>query len=100
MAYTICAVYTVMPGEESTVETALAAMIDLSRREPACLTYEVNRSTEDPRVFCLYERYRDEQGFQAHVASDYFSRHIRDVVWPRLEHRQRFIGEPLPASLG
>ena len=95
MPYAVAATYTVKSGEEAAVEAALVAMTGLTRQEPACLFYEAHRSLEEPNVFFLYEQYEDEEGFQAHVATDHFSRHIKDEVWPRLNDRRRIVGEPL-----
>ncbi len=98
MAYAISATYTVKPGEEAAVETALLTMRDLTCREPACILYEAHRSVEDPQVFFLYELYQDESGFRAHIATEHFTRHIKGEVWPRLQERRRVIGEPLAAA--
>jgi quinol monooxygenase YgiN len=98
MPYAVAATYTVKAGEEAQVEAALIAMVESTRSEPACLVYEVHRSLEDPSVFFLYEQYADEAGFQAHLASEHFARQIKGEVWPRLEQRQRLIGEPLSGT--
>ena len=95
MPYAVAATYTVKPGEEGAVEAALIEMTGLTREEPACLVYEAHRSLEEANVFFLYEQYEDEAGFQAHIATDHFSRHIKGEVWPRLDDRRRLVGEPL-----
>ncbi len=95
MSYTVAATYTVNPGEEDTVREALEAMTPLTRAEPACKLYVAHRSSEDAGVFFLYEQYDDEDGFQAHFASEHFERYIKGIVWPRLANRVRVIGTPL-----
>ena len=42
--------------------------IRLSRAEPGCLTFEVERSQSDPIRFALFEVFRDEEAFTAHQA--------------------------------
>jgi (4S)-4-hydroxy-5-phosphonooxypentane-2,3-dione isomerase len=95
MSYCIVATYRVKAGEEDAVQSALAAMTPLTRNEPGCEFYRAHRSLEDAQVFFLYEAYRDEAAFQAHLASDYFDTHIRSDVWPRLEERTRLIASPI-----
>lgn len=95
MSYVVVATYTVRAGEEEAVREALEAMTPLTRGEEGCLAYVAHRSAEDPTVFFLYEEYVDEDGFEAHVASEHFERHIKGFVWPRLADRVRVIGAPL-----
>lgn len=89
MAYVVAATYRCKPGEEERVREVLELMAPLSRAEPACRFYQAHRSTEDPRVFFLYEQYADEAGYQAHMATEHFERHIRGEAIPRLESRER-----------
>ena len=97
MGYAVSAIYTVKPGEEDAVEAALVSMRQRTREEPGCRFYEVHRSTESPGVFFLYEQYEDEASFDAHAASDHFAEFIKGIAWPRLERRERWLGEPLSA---
>lgn len=89
MAYVVAATYRAMEGEEERIREILELMAAPSRAEPACRFYQAHRSPEDPRVFFLYEQYDDEAGYQAHMASKHFERHIRGEAIPRLESRQR-----------
>ena len=89
MAYVVAATYRAMEGEEERIREILELMAAPSRAEPACRFYQAHRSPEDPRVFFLYEQYDDEAGYQAHMASEHFERHIKGEAIPRLESRQR-----------
>jgi quinol monooxygenase YgiN len=100
MTYAVSAIYTVKPGQEDAVEVALVAMRQRTREERGCRFYEVHRSIEDSGVFFLYEQYEDEASFQAHTASDHFAEFIKGIVWPRLERRERWLGEPLSTIAG
>ena len=97
MPYAVVAIYRIKPGAEEAVQTALEEMTTLTRQESGCRFYQPHRSLDDPQVFFLYEQYDDEAAFQAHVAADYFDRHIRKLVWPSLEERSRLIGAPIAA---
>lgn len=89
MAYVVAATYTCKPGEADAVRTELEAMAPLARQEPACILYQAHRSPDDPAVFFLYEQYRDEAGYQAHLRTEHFERHIKGGAIPRLEKRER-----------
>ena len=89
MAYVVAATYRAKEGEEERIREILELMAAPSRAEPACRFYQAHRSPEDPRIFFLYEQYDDEAGYQAHMASEHFERHIKGEAIPRLESRQR-----------
>jgi len=89
MAYVVAATYRARDGEEERIREILELMAAPSRAETACRFYQAHRSPEDPRVFFLYEQYDDEAGYQAHMASEHFERHIRGEAIPRLENRER-----------
>ncbi len=89
MAYVVAATYRTKEGEEERIREILELMTPLSRAEPGCRLYQAHRSTEDPRVFFLYEQYEDESGYHAHMATEHFERHIRGDAIPRLESRER-----------
>lgn len=95
MSYALVAIYRVKPGADSAIEAALRIMTRLTRAESGCLSYVAHRSPEENNVFFLYESYRDEAAFQAHISSDHFERYIKNMVWPQLEDRTRILGKPI-----
>ncbi len=89
MAYVVAATYRTKEGEEEKVREILETTVPLSRAEPGCLMFQAHRSTDDPRVFFLYEQYVDERGYQAHMETEHFRQYIRGEAIPRLESRKR-----------
>lgn len=89
MAYVVAATWRAREGEEDAIAHLLETMVPLFQAEPACRIFQAHRSTEDPREFFLYEQYDDEAGFQAHLATERFKRHVLEDAVPRLEHRAR-----------
>jgi autoinducer 2-degrading protein len=87
--YVVIARYTVRPGEEEAVETALRAMTPLSRAEPGCVAYQAQRSLDNPSVFVLYESYVDEGAYKAHAETAHFKRYVLEDAVPRLVSRDR-----------
>lgn len=56
--------------------------------EPGCLSFEVNRSTEDPRRFRVLERYADLSAFDAHRRSEHFRTLMQQGIAPLLTRRE------------
>ncbi|ADU51914.1 Antibiotic biosynthesis monooxygenase [Thermaerobacter marianensis DSM 12885] len=81
--------YVTRPGLGDQVEAAIREMILLSRQEPGCRVYQVNRSVDNPDEFLLYEVYDDEGALKAHWQSPHFRRIIEETVVPLLERRER-----------
>jgi quinol monooxygenase YgiN len=84
----LVASYRCQPGRGDEVAAALREMLPASRAEPGCLLYLVNRSTEDPDHFVLYEHYQDEQALQRHRESSHFQRIVAGQVIPKLAARE------------
>lgn len=87
--YVVAANYYAMEGKDDEIAAILKKMIPLSRAEPGCRLYMVNRSPEDPRKFLLYEQYVNEEGYKAHQATDAFKENILGKIVPMLESRVR-----------
>ena len=64
-----------------------------SDAEPGCLMYIVNRSTEDPRHFLIYEQYADEAALTAHAETPIFRDTLVAQEFPLLESRERSFWE-------
>ena len=91
--YVVAADYYAREGKAEEIAGILRKMIPISRAEPGCRLYTVNRSVEDPRKFLLYEQYVNEDGYKAHMATDAFKENILGKVVPMLESRVRHFYE-------
>jgi (4S)-4-hydroxy-5-phosphonooxypentane-2,3-dione isomerase len=87
--YVVVADYYAQEGKGDEIAAILKMMTHLSRAEPGCRVYMVNRSLEDPRKFLLYEQYVNEDGYKAHMATEPFKENILGKVVPMLESRVR-----------
>jgi quinol monooxygenase YgiN len=87
--YVVAAQYSAQHGKDDEVAAILRTMTRISRAEPWCALYIVNRSLDDPRKFLLYEHYHDRAGYEAHMATDAFKQNILGKVVPLLESRVR-----------
>ena len=56
-----------------------AELVAKSQAEAGCVTYTLNRCTENPRLFSFIEIWKDQAAIEAHNASEHFTR-----IVPRL----------------
>ena len=63
------------PGHEAEVAQIFMKLQEASRQEPGCLMYIVHRHRTDPRVFFIYEQYRNDAALEAHRQSPYFQQY-------------------------
>jgi len=94
----VVARYLVTEGHESTVARLLRTNAEASRAEPGCVEFSVYQAIDDPRAFLLYERYTNEDAFQAHRRTRHFKDIIEQQVVPLLDERAWTRVEPVPAQ--
>ena len=96
MAYVVCAKWTAKEGKEDRLVEIIEEMTPPSRAEPGNVYYQAQRSPDNPRLFFLYEQYVDEGGYEAHMASEHFTRLVKEEAIPDvLEAREREFYETL-----
>jgi (4S)-4-hydroxy-5-phosphonooxypentane-2,3-dione isomerase len=96
--FVVAAEYYAKEGKTDEIIAILQKMIPISRAEPGCALYTVNRSVEDPRKLLLYEQYHDRSGYEAHMATEAFKENILGRVVPMLESRVRSFYEVVEAA--
>jgi len=71
------------PGHEAEVAEIFSKLQAASRQEPGCLMYIVHRHRTDPRLFFIYEQYRNDAALEAHRQSPHFQQYaiteLRDI---------------------
>ncbi|MGC4190799.1 MAG: putative quinol monooxygenase [Thermomicrobiales bacterium] len=86
----LVAKYHVKEGNVDAVLEALKEMAPLvAANEPDASIYHVSRSTEDPNLILLYERYTDMDAVAAHRETPHFKEIIEGRIIPMLENRER-----------
>jgi quinol monooxygenase YgiN len=91
MAYTLVVRMTAPEGEQDRAEELIRRLGEASRQEPGVVHYIAHRDPEDPRVFLMYEQYRDKAAFEAHGATDHFKEIALGELFPLMEERRREI---------
>ena len=95
MTVVLAVTWVARDGESDAVAELLRQLLPLSRAEPGCLQYDAHRDPEDPKTFFLFERYADQEAFDAHSASDHFREFVLEQASPLLASRQRHLLTPL-----
>lgn len=60
------------PGQEEELGRRMQALVAPTSAEPGCIRYNLYRSSADPAVWVLFERWRSEGDLDAHVESEHF----------------------------
>ena len=63
--------FTALPGCEETVAELLGRLAEDVRREPGCIEFAPHRLSSAPSKFFVYEVYRDDDAFAAHIDAPY-----------------------------
>lgn len=66
-------------GDQSSIEKAVAQVVQLSRQEAGCIAINAFRSTRDARLFYIHSRWKDEAAFELHATLPHTVRFIETV---------------------
>ena len=67
-------------GKEEELARRLEALVLASRSDPGVTTYDLHRSTTDPAVWFLYERYESQEHFNKHRENPVLRQFIADAA--------------------
>ena len=85
----------VKPGTEEKCREYIRILQAHSLKEPGCLMYIDQQSTEYPRKFLFYEQYRDAAALEAHRNAPYFKQYVIGGLDAIMESRSRDLYEPI-----
>src|SRR3954452_11454635 len=83
MPKTLYAEFTVMPGNESRVAEMMRELTALVRQERGNLVFDPYIEEANPNRYFVFEVYRDDAAFEAHIAADYgarFNAELTDLI--------------------
>ncbi|MEO8967617.1 MAG: putative quinol monooxygenase [Solirubrobacteraceae bacterium] len=89
MAFVLVARMTTREGEEDRAAELIDKLAAGSRSEPGNVHYIPHRDPENPRVFMIYEQYRDKAAFEEHGQSEHFKSFGAGELFPLMEGRER-----------
>ena len=71
-------------GNEQEMEDLLRWMIPNVDAEVGALVYVLHRSKKDPRIFLMFEKFRDENALSQHTLTQYY-RELTKKIGPLLD---------------
>ncbi|MEQ4518214.1 putative quinol monooxygenase [Pseudarthrobacter sp. B907] len=71
MSVALYAEFTVKSGSEDRVAEMVAELTARVRGESGNILFDPHTRRENPNAYVVYEIYRDEEAFQAHIAADH-----------------------------
>jgi quinol monooxygenase YgiN len=95
MAFVLVARLTAREGEQDRAAELIGRLVEATRTEPGNIHYIPHRDPDDPRVFLMYEQYRDKAAFEAHGESEHFKEIGLGELFPLMESRERNFYETL-----
>lgn len=66
-------------GKGAELETVLSAMLEPTRKEPGCITYQLYKSPEADTFF-FYELWESPEHLDAHTKTEHYLQLVRDRV--------------------
>jgi quinol monooxygenase YgiN len=78
----VVAVLTAKPGSEKVVSDALSALVDSSRTEAGCASYQLFVSAGDPATFITVENWSSQEDLEAHLQGP----HVRQALAAAGDH--------------
>jgi quinol monooxygenase YgiN len=96
MAYVVAAHWRAKEGKADRLAELIEELAPPSRAEPGNRFYQAQRAADDPQLFFLYEQYADAAAYEAHMASEHFTRLVKEEAIPELlETRERAFYETI-----
>ncbi|MRS01855.1 antibiotic biosynthesis monooxygenase [bacterium] len=69
-----------------TVKSELLKMVEPTRKEAGCITYQLHQDIEDPSIFVFYEIWQSAASLERHKDTDHY-RHYASIVFGLIEER-------------
>ena len=73
-------VFTGKKGSSAQLETLIKEAVIASRKEEACLQYDLHRDTADQDIFILHETWADQPGLDLHNTMPYLKSFITEAA--------------------
>ena len=83
MPKTLYAEFTVTPGNERRVTEMMRELTAHVRQEPGNLVFEPYTEQANPNRYFVFEVYKDDAAFEAHISADYgarFNAELTDLI--------------------
>ena len=72
MVITITAIFKCDPEFLVQLKNLFEPLVAATRKEEACIQYDLHQSNEDENIFIMMEQWADDQGFDQHLKTNHF----------------------------
>ena len=76
--YCVIAKHRAKPGRADAYERRMLADLAATRAEPGCLQFHIHRERSDPKLFVIYEVWRDVNALREHFETPYVKQFVAD----------------------
>lgn len=73
---TLVVFMTAKPGKEEELGRRLTALIEPTRAEAGCITYDLHRSNTNPAVWMFYENWIDQTDLDLHFETEHLKQFL------------------------
>lgn len=73
----VVAVLKAKPGSEAVLQDALTSLVEPTREEPGCISYELFRSAADATTFINIEKWQSQDDLDAHMQTSHIARALQ-----------------------
>ncbi len=64
-------------GKEKELEAAFAPCIAATKKEPGCLAYELNRDSDEPTIYVMFEKFKNVAALEAHLKLEHTTKLLK-----------------------
>jgi quinol monooxygenase YgiN len=65
------------PGQAEALGSALTGLVEPSRRDAGCISYDLHQSLEDANSWFIYENWRSTEDFDAHMQTAHLQEFLK-----------------------
>jgi quinol monooxygenase YgiN len=83
MTLPVVAIFIAKPGAEQQLEQLFRGVVDTTLREEGCISYQINRDTNNPRRFVFTEEWESQAHLDRHLAAPHLqalSAQVPDLI--------------------
>lgn len=78
--FAILVTFDVKAGNEKAFEAAFRPCLEATKKEPGCISYELNRDPDRPTTYVMYEKFRSVAAIEEHLRLAHTQTLLKTVV--------------------
>ena len=94
MSVPVVAIFLAKPGTEALVEQLFRSVIDTTLEGDGCMSYQLNRDTDNPRRFIWTEEWESKALLKRHLSAPHIT-HLLSVIPQYIETSDIIVLTPL-----